>query len=243
LPVQRALHEAAVEARERHGVAIRWLPDAVRQLGPDAAARVLEAAVAAGRGLGVVGFGIGGDETAIPATAFAGVCAGAWQAGLGVTIHAGETGGPDAVRDAVLECGATRIGHGIGAVLGPVIGWEDPAGRGPVAVRAAPEPDEIEATLALLAARRVFVELCPGSNRVTGVLGAAAYPLRAFLGRGIPCCLNTDDRGLFGLDLRGEYGRAAAAHALSSVEIATMQSQAAAASFAEPRLDPDPGSR
>jgi aminodeoxyfutalosine deaminase len=233
LPVQQALHEAAAEARERHGLEIRWLPDAVRQFGPDAAARVLEVAAAAGRGLGVVGFGVGGDETAIPATEFAGVCGAAREAGLGVTIHAGETGGPDAVRDAVLACGATRIGHGIGAVLGEVTGWGEGARR-PAAARTAPEAEDVEATLALLATRGILVELCPGSNVVTGVLpDLAAHPLRTFIARGIPCCLNTDDRSLFGLDLRGEYERAAATHALTPAGVAAMQRQALAASFAD----------
>ena len=221
-PIQTALHEAAEEARERLDVTMRWIPDAVRQFGPAEARRVLDAALAGGRMRGVVGFGIGGDEAAVPATAFAAVCADARVAGLGVTIHAGETGGPDAVRDAVLACGAARIGHGIGAVLGPL---RDGA-------RAAPAPAEIDDTLALLAERCVFVELCPGSNLATGVVeSAAAHPLRAFLDRGVPCGLGTDDRALFGLELRGEYARAAVAHGLTAAEVAGMQTAALAASF------------
>ncbi len=221
-PIQTALHEAAEEARERFDVTMRWIPDAVRQFGPGAAQRALEAALAGGRPRGVVGFGIGGDEDAVAAAEFAGVCADARAAGLGVTIHAGETGGPAAVRDAVLACGATRVGHGIGAVLGPL---RDGA-------RVAPALAEIDDTLALLAERSVFVELCPGGNLATGVLeSAAAHPLRAFLDRGVPCGLGTDDRALFGLDLRGEYARAAADHGLTVAEAAGMQSAALAALF------------
>jgi len=255
LPVQRALREAADEARERHGVEIRWLPDAVRQLGPDAAMRVLEAAAAAAqRGLGVVGFGIGGDETAVPATAFADICAAARAAGLGVTVHAGETGGPESVRDAVAGCGAARVGHGVGAVLGAVIGWEEaepqpgqdkPVPRRLASVRDAPDAGRVEETLALLAAEGTFVELCPGSNLATGaVRDGASFPLRAFVDRAVPCCLNTDDRGLFGLDLRGEYRRAggpggagepggSATPLLTAGEIAAMQRAALAAAFVD----------
>ncbi len=237
-PIHSALHEAAAEALERHGVEIRWLPDAARQFGVAAARAVLEAAAASGARLGVVGFGIGGDEAAVPAADFSPVCAEARSAGLGVTIHAGETGGPDAVREAVLACGATRIGHGVGAVLGPVVGWaaasEASAGAPLAASRRAPDPRAVEEALSLLAAGRVFVELCPGSNRATGVVpDLAAHPLRALLARGVPCCLNTDDRGLFGLDLHGEYERAAQAHGLSSDETAAMQRAALAASFAD----------
>lgn len=225
-PIQTALYEAAEAARERCDVEIRWIPDAVRQFGPDAARYVLDAALAGGRGRGVVGFGIGGDEAAAAAAAFAAVCADARAAGLGVTIHAGETGGPDAVRDAVLSCGATRIGHGIGAVLGAL---RDGA-------RVTPSPAEVDDTLTLLAERRVFVELCPGSNVATGVAAGAACPVREFLARGVPCGLNSDDRALFDLDLRGEYARAAAAHGLTAAEAAAMQRAALAAAFADEPL-------
>jgi aminodeoxyfutalosine deaminase len=226
-PIQAALWEAAAEAGERLGVALRFVPDAVRQFGPDAAWRALDAALAGGRPRGVVGFGIGGDEAARPAAAFAAVCAESRAAGLGVTIHAGETGGPEAVRDAALACGAARVGHGIGAVLGPL---RDGA-------RAAPAPAEVDEACALLAERRVFVELCPGSNLATGaVTDAADHPLPVFLARGVPCGLNTDDRALFGLDLRGEYARAAAAHGLTAAEAAGMQRAALAAAFAEEPL-------
>ncbi|MHB8077815.1 MAG: adenosine deaminase family protein, partial [Candidatus Krumholzibacteriia bacterium] len=221
-PIQTALHEAAEEVRERLDVTIRWIPDAVRQFGPAAARRVLDAALAGGRGRSVVGFGIGGDEDAVAAAEFADVCGAARAAGLGVTIHAGETGGPAAVRDAVLAGGATRVGHGIGAVLGPLQGG----------ARAAPAPAERDDTLALLAERRVFVELCPGSNLALGLVAdAAAHPLRAFLDAGVPCGLGTDDRSLFDLDLRGEYARAVVAHGLTTAETAGMQTAALAASF------------
>lgn len=226
-PIQAALWEAAAEADERLGVEMRFIPDAVRQFGPDAAWRALEKAAQAGRPLGVVGFGLGGDEAALPAAAFAAVCAGARAAGLGVTIHAGETGGPEAVRDAVLACGAARIGHGIGAVLGPL---RDGA-------RAAPPPAAVDETCALLASRRVFVELCPGSNLATGAVpDAAGHPLLEFLARGVPCGLNTDDRGLFGLDLRGEYERAAETHGLAAAAADAMQRDALAAAFVEEPL-------
>jgi len=53
------------------------------------------------------------------------------------------------------------------------------------------------------------VELCPRSNVATGGIARLEdHPLRAFLDAGVPCCLNTDDRTLFGLDLQGEYAAA-----------------------------------
>ena len=206
-PIQAALAEAAAAARQEQGIVLGWLPDAVRHFGPDAAWRVLEAAAKAGRSGGVVGFGLGGDEMAAPARDFAEHCAAAGREGLGVAIHAGETAGPESVREAVAVCGAGRIGHGLSASADPEV-------------------------MKLLAERNVLVELCPGSNLATGVLSAAAdHPLRSFLAAGIPCCLNTDDPAIFGLTLRGEYEQAARVHGLKTEEARRMQRQALEASF------------
>ncbi len=212
-PVQQALAEAAAEALETRGVTLRWLPDAVRQFGVGPARRAWEAAATCGRALGVVGFGLGGDETNGPAADFAGLFAEVRREGLGVTIHAGEVprmgakAAAASVRQAVEDCGAARIGHGVAAAADPLL-------------------------LAELAARRVCVELCPRSNVKTGAVAALKdHPLRAFLDAGVPCCLNTDDRTLFGLDLRGEIAAAAYALGVTPEEEAGMQKAAREAAF------------
>jgi adenosine deaminase len=212
VPVQRALAEAGAEVAEADGVLLRWIPDAVRQWGVDAAWRAWEAAAGAGRDLGVVGFGLGGDETAGPAADFADLFAEVKAEGYGVTIHAGEVprmgaAAVDSIRQAVEDCGADRIGHGLAAAQDPLI-------------------------LATLAARDVFVEMCPGSNLRTGGIAAwDDHPLRTFLTAGVPCCLNTDDRALFDLDLDGEYRRAGELLALTEAEYDGMQKAARQAAF------------
>lgn len=212
LPVQAALAEAAAQVAEERGIRLRWLPDAVRQWDQGHAWRAWEAAGRAGRALGVVGFGLGGDETAGAARDFARLFAEVRAEGLGVTIHAGEVpamgpAGIDSVRQAVFECGASRIGHGLAAAAEPGL-------------------------LAELAERRILVELCPGSNLATGNLERLAeHPLRDFLAAGVPCCLNTDDRTLFGLDLRGECDRARAVLGATDADLAAMTAAARAAAF------------
>ncbi len=214
VPVQTALWEAAQQVQQDLGVAMRYLPDAVRQFGRDKAMRAWEAAATCGRDLGVVGFGLGGDETRGPAADFADLFAEVRAEGLGVSIHAGEVPrmGPDgaaSVRQAVLDCGATRIGHGLAAAGDPEV-------------------------MTLLGAADVLVEMCPRSNVLTGAVARLEdHPLRRFLDVGIPCCLNTDDRALFGLDLAGEYDEAARVFQLTEKETAAMAGQARAAAFAE----------
>lgn len=159
-----------------------------------------------------MGFGLGGDEAAGPAADFAGLFAEVRAEGLGVSIHAGELPGmgpraAESIRQAVETCGATRIGHGLAAARHPLL-------------------------LAELAARGVFVELCPGSNVLTGgVARFADFPLAAFLAAGVPCGLNTDDRTMFGLTLADEYRRAAAELGLTPEQEADMQQAAAGAAF------------
>jgi adenosine deaminase len=211
--VQQAVWEAALQVRENLGVVMQFLPDAVRQFGLSRAMRAWESAAICGRHLGVVGFGLGGDETSGPASQFAGLCAEVRGEGLGVSIHAGEVTamgakGADSVRQAVEDCGATRIGHGLAAAADPLV-------------------------MGLLAARQVLVEMCPGSNVQTGAIKTLAdHPLRSFLEQGIPCCLNTDDRTMFGLDLNGEYTAAVEAFGLSDEELTLMDRQARQAAFA-----------
>lgn len=212
VPVQRALWDAAAQVQDTHDVTMRFLPDAVRQFGLDKALRAWEVAATCGRELGVVGFGIGGDEANGPAGDFARLFAEVRGEGLGVSIHAGELtsmgpAGADSVRQAVEDCGATRIGHGLAAAGDSLV-------------------------MGLLAAREVFVEMCPRSNLKTGAIQQLSdHPLRAFLDAGIPCGLNTDDRTMFGLDLISEYEEAAAVFQLTQIEIAAMQDQARKAAF------------
>lgn len=211
-PVQTALHEAAVEVAETHGVQMRWLPDAVRQLDRKWAWRAWEKAAGAGRELGVVGFGLGGDEAAGPARHFAKLFSEVKAEGFGVSIHAGEVPamGPRArasIIEAIDGCGADRIGHGLAAATDPIL-------------------------LATLAARNIFVELCPGSNVLTGGLETwADFPLQAFLDAAVPCALNTDDRTMFDLTLTEEYRQAQDLYGLTTAQVAQMQTTAAAAAF------------
>ena len=125
-----------------------FILDAARQFGPDPAKEVARWAAKLQK-LGVVSFGMGGDELAYPTVNFRPAFDLARQDGLHIVCHAGEIGGPDSVREAIELLGAERIGHGI-AVM-----------------RDAAFADT-------LAMRRVVLEVCPTSNMCTGSAGAAS---------------------------------------------------------------------
>jgi adenosine deaminase len=127
------------------------------------------------------GLDIAGDEMSNSAEPFAHLFAAARQAGLGLTIHAGEACGAANVRAAIINLKADRIGHGVHAA-------------------------EDAAVMKLLAERNVLLELCLSSNVYTGAVSAVRnHPIRQLMENGVPVSLNTDDPAMFGLTLTDDY--------------------------------------
>jgi adenosine deaminase/aminodeoxyfutalosine deaminase len=178
-PVYEALRQEAA----RSPVEVRWILDAVRQMGPEPAMQV--AKLAAERvAQGVVAFGIGGDEALGPVGWFGEVFEFARAGGLHLTVHAGETVGPESVWGA-LRLGAERIGHGIRAV-------EDPA------------------LIEWLREHSIPLEICITSNVATGAVEALErHPVRRIYEAGVPIVLGSDDPAMFATTLEREYEVAA----------------------------------
>lgn len=106
------------------------------------------------------------------------------SAGIHVTIHAGEFAGPEAVWQAIDDCGAERIGHGCAAV-------------------------QDIALVKRLARDRIAVEVCLSSNFLTGVCSnLRQHPFVTFVEHGVPVVLCTDDRAIFQTTLAQEYAKA-----------------------------------
>ena len=180
-----AVREALDAAEAAGGPSAELIVDLTRNFGPDAGLVSVDFAASC-RDLGVIGIGLGGDEANFPTADFVRPFQHAAALGLHRHVHAGEAAGPESVRDAVELLGAERIGHG---------------------VRAADDPGVV----ALLARRRVPIEVCPTSNRLTGaVRPGALHPLAAFDAAGIPVVIDADDPALFGTTLVEEYRAAAA---------------------------------
>jgi aminodeoxyfutalosine deaminase len=196
----RAIREAAASFEPR-GLRLQWIFDAVRQFGAAAAMEVARHAARLRR-QGVVAFGMGGDELALPAAEFRAVYDFAAASGLHRLVHAGEVGGPASVRDAVELLGAERIGHGIAA-------------------------SGDHRLLLLLAERSIPLEICPTSNLRTGALARlignssaslADHPLPRLHRLGVPLSVSTDDPAMFETRLNREYA-ALGGMGLSAAEI------------------------
>ncbi len=106
----------ATEPFESRGLRFRWVFDAARQFGADAAMEVVESAKCCSS-KAIVAFGIGGDELSVPTEEFRPMYDRAAQIGLHRLMHAGEVGGPEKIREAIELLGAERIGHGIASTI------------------------------------------------------------------------------------------------------------------------------
>jgi adenosine deaminase len=73
------------------------------------------------RSSGVVGIDIAGDEHNYPIAPHVPAFKRALELGIHRTVHAGETGSAESVRQAVEECHAERIGHGYAVIDDPSV--------------------------------------------------------------------------------------------------------------------------
>jgi len=195
----------------RGGPDVRILIDVSRSFGPDNAMRNINHVIdylSRRHTDRVIGIGLGGQESGNPCIPYKKVFLKAKEAGLHRVAHAGEEVGPESIRDAVLELGAERIGHGTSAI-------QDPA------------------TMDMLKERGVPLEICPASNVITGkyVKRYEDHPIRAYFDRGMPVTLNTDDPVLFDVELDEEFARVADKLAFDRAGVVALLENSIRASF------------
>jgi adenosine deaminase len=138
-------------------------------------------------------------------------------------VHAGETGGPEEVRDALEQLDPDRIGHG---------------------VRAADDP----AVLDMLRERSTVLEVCPSSNLNTRVLASAAEVrrvVRALLDHRVRFTVSTDGPEMLRSYLRDELQMLMRHEILSLDEVKDAIRIGAEASFLDrvPTIDSSVGPR
>ena len=106
--------------------------------------------------------------------------------------HAGETTGPETIRECLRIGDVRRIGHGVRAI-------EDPE------------------LVAELREKAIPLEVCPTSNVALGVVPSLAeHPLPRLLDEGLVITINSDDPPMFGTTLADEFARCAEAFDLDA---------------------------
>jgi adenosine deaminase len=167
----------------------------------------------------LVGFDIAGDEMAYPPTLYVELVEAVHELGLPVTVHYGESGPPAYPRDAIEHLRPRRLAHGVSVGYDPEV-------------------------TALALERGVGLDMCPTSNlRTRAVASLAEHPARRLLRTGLLVTLNTDDPGLFGIDLTHEFEVARAEMGFTLDDLRRATSNAFETSFLSQAVKDDARSR
>jgi adenosine deaminase len=203
-----ALGEGIERARARTGIEGRMIVTGVRHAGVESVEQAARFAARCGHRL-VTGFGLAGGERIGEAEDYVRAFEIAREAGLGITIHAGEVMGWESVAAALDHIRPSRIGHG---------------------VRATENPDLVRR----IAAEGVVLECCPGSNVALGVYaGFADHPFPVLKAAGCKVTLGSDDPPYFRTSLKQEYDNAARHFGLDDKALATITRTAIQAAFVD----------
>ncbi|HSD83253.1 MAG TPA: adenosine deaminase [Anaerolineae bacterium] len=168
------------EAADKYGVTVRLIASVNRHESIDLAEQVAWLAVERIKD-GMVGLDLAGNEAEFPYQPFYGIFKEAKQAGLHLTIHAGEWGPAQHVKDAIEEMDAERIGHGVRVL-------------------------EDRHTVELARERCTAFEVCVTSNYQSGVVQSLeTHPLIKMLEAGLNVTINTDDPSISRITLSHEY--------------------------------------
>jgi adenosine deaminase len=203
-----ALGHGIMRANAKTGIEGRMIVTGVRHVGVEAIERAARFAARCGHPL-VTGFGLAGDERIGDVEDYVRAFEIAREAGLGITIHAGELLGWESVEAALDHIRPARIGHG---------------------VRAIENPDLVRR----IAAEGVVLECCPGSNVALGVFDSLAdHPFAALKAAGCKVTLNSDDPPFFHTSLKHEYGLAADHFGMDAKALADITRTAIDAAFVD----------
>ncbi|TEW53703.1 adenosine deaminase [Psychromonas sp. RZ22] len=147
----------------------------------------------------LVAVDLAGDELGQPGSLFVKHFKKVRDAGLQVTVHAGEAAGAESIWQAINELGAVRIGHGVNAIQDPHL-------------------------MEYLVKHEIGIESCITSNiQTSSITDIKEHPLKMFLEQGVKATINTDDPAVEGIELAHEYNMAAPSAGLSAKQI--MQAQ------------------
>ncbi len=203
-----AIGEGMERAKAKTGIEARQIVTGVRHFGVEAVERAARFAAGCGHRL-VTGFGMGGDERFGQAEDYSRAFEIAREAGLGITVHAGELAAWESVSDALDHIKPARIGHGVRAI-------------------------ENEDLVRRIADDGIVLECCPGSNISLKVFeDFAAHPVPAFIDAGCVVTISSDDPPYFHTSLEQEYDIAAQHFGMDDVALIQMTKNSIKAAFVD----------
>lgn len=203
--VVNQIANAVEQGNKDFGVKVNLIGILSRTFGVDACQQELDGILA--HKDRITALDLAGDELNFPAELFVPHFNAARDAGLAITVHAGEADGPQSIWNAINLLGATRIGHGVAATQDPKL-------------------------MEYLAKHQIAIESCPTSNYQTATVGdLTRHPLKTFLDNEVLVCLNTDDPAVSNITLEHEYRVAKDVIGLSQQELERVQLNGVKASF------------
>ncbi len=154
-----------------------------------------------------VAFDLAGDEAGYPLTTHLPAFGIVRGADVPFTVHAGESAGPESVREVLDHLEPRRISHGI---------------------RAVEDPDLV----ARLVREGVHLEACPSSNvQISVVPSMAEHPIDALAEAGVSIGISTDQRGITDTTVTEEMRRLVDAFGWDRAVLARRQLDALEAAF------------
>ena len=165
--------------------------------------------VVSGADAPIAGLGLTGVEGSVPESEFAMLREAADTLGIGLAVHAGETGGPAHVVAALDDLGADRIGHGVRSI-------------------------EDQELVKRLVRDGTPLEVCPSSNislKIFPTLEEHPFPMLWSAGANVT--VNSDDPPFFSTSLTEDLGHAVTLASLSESDVAELQRRAARSAFVE----------
>lgn len=166
-----------------HGLHLAWIFDLIRGVSAFEQETIDFALAGKTHGINTLALGLAGDESRGYAKHYGEIFQQAKQNGLLSIIHAGETQGPDSVRQALDILGADRIGHGLSAITDSCL-------------------------VAELRERQTIIEVCPACNIALGIFNNNNHPLAAMVEQGLKIVIGSDDPGLINSNLLDNYALA-----------------------------------
>ena len=161
-------------------VQVNWIVGISRIYGPEIAQKLVDQVIKLDNPY-IVGINLGGNEKIYNVSEFSGVFKAVKNAGLKITVHAGEICNSSSVIDAIYYLGADRIGHGISVA-------------------------HDERVMHYLSDFGIPLEICPTSNLCTGICsGYAEHPLKALYYNNVNITVSSDDPSFFNTSLVDEY--------------------------------------